>query len=515
MVSHGVLVPRTCTIGIVSPMGSVVKNSDIMRAKVLAGITVKDQASLTAATLQLTSMGQPKIKSRITTDVSATGINNAAYSPPFMYPSLQDGLRLIRRGGYLGKADIGRYFHSFPLAYEARKYFNVEFELQGCRQWTYVRCPFGFSPCPMYASTWSAEIKLWFASNGIETAHLMDDWLVAADGESEVKAKLDKLSQILISCGFYMSVEKNEHGKRMTFLGVELNTETMRLSFDRTQSKGMRIQLESYLEKIVSRNHLDPGVIRHVCGKLNWYSEVVQSGRIHIASWWNYQRHHYRLSDIGLKQLVVDTMWWINLLHTWELNNSSRLEYSILSAEELISRNDSITVLQSDASGPHGFGYHFSYYGDDAGSAKWVSKRWPINHQYNVSSHSDELMALKDFLLSTHVTADSILVWVTDSESAMWSVNKGRCHSAASLSVLSDILTSCDSHRIQLVALWVPREQNTAADYLSHLSYYMNREEVSGQWADSAGASPGGGQNRNDCQKKESSQHFPEVSQLV
>ena len=64
---------------------------------------------------------------------------------------------------------------------------------------------------------------------------------------------------------------------------------------------------------------------------------------------------------------------------------------------------------------------------------------------------------------------------------AVWSVNKGRCRANLSAPTLEKILSTCDKHRIFLVLLWVPREENEVADYLSHLSYVMNRKEVRGR----------------------------------
>jgi hypothetical protein len=39
------------------------------------------------------------------------------------------------------------------------------------------------------------------------------------------------------------------------------------------------------------------------------------------------------------------------------------------------------------------------------------------------------------------------------------------------------ILKGCDEKKLQLVALWIPREENLLADYLSHICVYLNRGE--------------------------------------
>ena len=152
------------------------------------------------------------------------------------------------------------------------------------------------------------------------------------------------------------------------------------------------------------------------------------------------------------------------------------VEYPILNAEELASDGDSIWVVQSDASGPDGFGY---YYGSLVGDAhQYVSRVWGGEYLFG-SSHNGEMQSLLHFLRHT-AERHKVLVWISDSLSAVWSVNKGRCRADGSLAVLNEILRLCDVYHLQLLALWVPREDNLYADYLSHLASSLRREEVVG-----------------------------------
>jgi hypothetical protein len=64
--------------------------------------------------------------------------------------------------------------------------------------------------------------------------------------------------------------------------------------------------------------------------------------------------------------------------------------------------------------------------------------------------------------------------------SAVWAILKGRCHHPSPLAVLVRILEICDHARLQLLALWVPRDHNTLADYLSHLCVLLDRDSVEG-----------------------------------
>jgi len=99
-----------------TPINAVLKNSDKNRARTIAGIIIKDQASLTRSSDILVSQGLAKIKIRLTTDHTASGLNSQSYSLAFSYPSIADALRHMTQGCYMCVADIRVYAQtSFSL----------------------------------------------------------------------------------------------------------------------------------------------------------------------------------------------------------------------------------------------------------------------------------------------------------------------------------------------------------------------------------------------------------------
>ena len=100
-------------------------------------------------------------------------------------------------------------------------------------------CIFGFAPCPYYASMWSAEYRKWILAKGVQSAHMMDDWLVVGKSQQEAIKPLKMVSDTLESVGHEMQMEKTEMGQQMVFLGVLVDSIRMKLSFDATQAKGM------------------------------------------------------------------------------------------------------------------------------------------------------------------------------------------------------------------------------------------------------------------------------------
>jgi hypothetical protein len=130
-------------------------------------------------------------------------------------------------------------------------------------------------------------------------------------------------------------------------------------------------------------------------------------------------------------------------------------------------------------SGDDGIGYYTYTMANPEADVSFFSEQW-LNKK-PVSTMEGELRALETFLCKEGSKyCNSILVWISDSISGVYAVLKGRCKESSSYVVLEHILSLCDSHRLLLVAIWVPRELNEVADYLSHLSVLFNRERVEG-----------------------------------
>ena len=81
-----------------------------------------------------------------------------------------------------------------------------------------------------------------------------------------------------------MNADKFKYGQQIVFLGILIDSVSMTVRFDPIAAKSFRIELEVYLNILLADKHLDIQDIRPICGKLNWFAELVQSGRMHITS---------------------------------------------------------------------------------------------------------------------------------------------------------------------------------------------------------------------------------------
>jgi hypothetical protein len=462
---------------IINPLGVVIKKSDIARAKNCTGITIKDQQTLDASNAILAIKGMAKVKGRPITDATATGANAALRTPPFSNSGIGDAVALISPGCVMGKLDVSRYFHQFPMAPSSRWLFWFVF---GLLFYCMNRVVFGAAPSPYFTSGYGAEVRKWVLHAKIPATHFCDDWFVAGKTRSDTERFLRAIAAFFVACGFSMAVEKEEMGQRLVYLGVMFDSIRMILSFDPESASSFASELRDAVVSIKLGKHLTAGEIRHIAGKLSHFSQVCQQGRMRITYWWAYFHHGRSLTAVGFSRLFSDSEWWLQQLDAWSEGGHSSCEYPILSSSVLATDPQKVVVLQSDASGPDGFGYIWGFL--DEIDPRYYSAQWATGELElcDSSSHFAELRALEHFTRTTMLT-DKVLFWITDSQSAFYTVNKGTCYEYQSRDLLSSILSRCDMLHISVLALWVPRDYNILPDYLSHLAFNLHRSEQGGR----------------------------------
>ena len=206
----------------------------------------------------------------------------------------------------------------------------------------------------------------------------------------------------------------------------------------------------------------------------------MQSGRLHIHWIWSYLESTRYIKREVSQGVICEFDWWIKTLDAWAKDSNSKGQYPILSGSELLQSPHTIELCQSDASGTDGFGFVSSTL--DAIDFDWFSTRWAA---YKLglpkSSHEAEIRALHSFLMNKEHNGVKLIIWITDSESGCYSINRANCKDPNAFPLLVDIYNRCDEIGVQLVALWVPREFNNLTDHLSHLASLLCRDSVEGR----------------------------------
>lgn len=465
----------------VSAIGCVLKNADRAKARVLCGIEIKGQEELEKVNVLFAELGLPLIKIRTTLDLRGSGLNHCTRGASFKAGSAADIFPFIQRGDFLGKTDIVKFFWNVPLAEESRKFFS--FEYKG-KYYIYNRCPFGFKLCPAYCDTISAEIESWIVDGGLrEVAHFCDDFITTSRSEGTTWERLDYINGHIESTN--LQTDKNEVSQGLDYLGLLINTVTMSLSIVPTKAKAELMLIKDSLKRLRGGKELSRSEAAHFAGVMNWYAEALPSARLHAHPFWIYAEKGQFISHLVRAEVVAAAEWFESTVEKLVNGEETDRHFRIYSASEILSDPESILLCQTDEAGLDGWGGYYGYRGDM--DPRYIAVDWQqvVAGGLDVSawtSTTKELYGLFGLLQGELADIkDKLVVWTTDSQSSFYALNKGSSRSAETRGVLKMIFAECDARKLYLVALWLPREENTLADYLSHLATQQNRWEVAGR----------------------------------
>ena len=107
----------------------------------------------------------------------------------------------------------------------------------------------------------------------------LDDFLICAPTMKECTTALSTLVSLLRHLGFCINWDKVVDPTRcITFLGIEINTETMskRLPVDKL------LALRSELQVFAKRKRACKRQLQSLAGKLSWAAKVVYGGRVFL-----------------------------------------------------------------------------------------------------------------------------------------------------------------------------------------------------------------------------------------
>jgi hypothetical protein len=291
------------------------------------------------------------------------------------------------------------------------------------------------------------------------------------------------MHSVFHASGFQTNSEKDELGQMLVFLGFLINTIAMSVSFSPEKAASTEEQIRTFCLKQKAEWRVSD--LSEITGTLNHYSEFLQTGRLHLRSLYNalypppslqivFPRIHYSF----YKAIEKDLLWWLKTLQVWIDGGQAATEFPIINTATLFENPSSIIVVQSDYS-PDGIGYLW-------GPLNTIDVQVyaaAFTGEIPTHSHAGELSALDSFMQSSHAATlarGTLLFWITDGQGAVMSLNSGSCSDPESFNILSNILERAVVLNVYIVGLWVPRDQNRTADYLSHLACFLNRSSYEG-----------------------------------
>jgi hypothetical protein len=302
----------------------------------------------------LLAVGCKKVKTRLSHDLSQSGVNGASRAAPFKTTQFTDILAQLKRGDVLGKTDVVSYFNLFALAKCSRRFFCF---CLGEAWFEYLFCGFGYKLSPAFADTFTAELLrwIWIGLGILAAAAYCDDFITAARKEAECKSNLARIKTLLKSIG--MDTDKDECGQQVEYLGRLIDTVSMTITISGEKVKGERMLLEQlYREKIVPGHKVPRATLQHFGGVVNWYAETVAGARIYAHIFWIAAEKGDRLTHRERAELVRAAEWFLGILRKFEQGQPAERQHRIYSSEVIATDPMATYLVQTDEAGEDGIG---------------------------------------------------------------------------------------------------------------------------------------------------------------
>ena len=488
-------------ISVYSPLGVNVPSSRRRQTRTLTSIDARTDGSYEAAEAMLEAQGRSKVlKRRLIFDMKGSGFNDECAYLPFQYVKIDDAIELVSKDCYFAICDCDSYYYHFKMANEFRPFLGFVLDGQ-CYRFTTL--PFGLSPAPRLASTITAENVQSINAQGAPCVAMIDDYLTVGRDIEEALRNQRIMESTLTDNGFILSEPKRVGPvQQAVFTGVLLDSVNMTQSVNPAAADLFKNSLLVYIEIIEQGGELSVDVTRHMCGVLENWAQLCQEGRDRASSCWQYLCHGPALWPACRLHLLDDLRWWLEKAELWATGDADGC-YPLITGAYLSEHPDAIRTSVTDFSGIHGLGgvtgsltdsnpRYFSICQDDSmrGVSSFDGELMALRHVLR----EEEALSLKASAAGVQPSSVPVLVelWVTDSASAAFSINSGRCKEESGRVLLREIFSIAARLRRTLVALWIPREENSTSDKLSHYAHLLGVSQIQGHVADLPSCVTGG-----------------------
>ena len=379
------------------------------------------------------------------------------YLPLSRFADAAEAVRRLGRGCFLIKLDVEAAYKQVPVRRE--DWPLLGFRWQG--KYYYERVlPFGLkSSCRLW-DWYAAALHYFFQQRGIDVViHYIDDFLFVIEVREHALAMRDEALALCKTLGIPMAANKTEGPcHRLTFLGVELDTDAMRARLPDSKLANLK-RLTAYWGSKTSTTVKE---LQSLAGVLQFATYVVRPGRFFVASIWDQIKRQEKASNNRHEAWPVaanihaDVAWWAEFTADWNgISLLCDLEWSKAERIELF----------TDAC-MEGYG---ALFGREWFASKWSSAEIAAaNRKKRVSMPFFELYALVTAAATWgHQWTGKRITFRCDCMPVVQCLNSGHSDDPGMMSLLRHFcLLACRS-QFDFRCEHIPGVLNRAADILS------------------------------------------------
>ena len=373
-------------------------------------------------------------------------------------PQLIELLVGATRKSLLARHDAVDFFYSIALSLIGRALTCLAFKdprTNRLRVFQLQVLCMGQSSAPAVAELVSSLVALIANARGAAQgtcagwAALCDDFIAVAE-EGDLRRASDILLKLLDEVGITESVKKRVWGAQGECLGKSFDLEKGMVCVPPARMHRYLVNLYVALEALKSddpavRASVTKDMLSRITGTLAWIAETTISGTLHLASLYAVTVRGKAIQRCR-ERVIADLQWWADEAAAGRLRTALPLGEGPVHTGSVDASDEALGAVT-----PEG--------------ALWRSLD---DVERTMSSTRRELRAA-EMLLQSRAPAieDSTLVVTMDSMTAVLAINKGRTKSRGGRRDLIRLYSLMERHRVHLVALWIPREFNRAADAVS------------------------------------------------
>jgi hypothetical protein len=291
-------------------------------------------------------------------------------------------------------------------------------------------------------------------------AALCDDFIAVAE-----KGDLERASRILLQLmeevGITESAGKRVWGQQGECLGKTFDMEKCVVSVPPARLHRYLVSLHIALAALkcdtpAVRESVSKDMLSRLAGVLQWISETTISGVMHMSALYAVTARGRSITQCR-ERLIADLEWWAAEAAAGRLNASMALCKGAVHVAAADASDVAKGVVTPD-------------------TALWE----PLDEfERKLSSTRREVRAATLLLRERGAAmADGTLVLSMDSLPAVLAINKGRLKGKGGMRDLRELYSLMETHRLHVVALWIPREFNQAPDAVSKCATLEEFQEL-------------------------------------
>ena len=388
--------------------------------------------------------------------IDLSPLNRFIQLTPFRMETVASVLVSIREGDFMASIDLKDAYFQIPIHRSSRRYLRF---LSGGVVYQFKALCFGLCTAPQVFTQVFATISVWAHAHGIRLLRYLDDWLILASSEEEVRQHVRMLLQFCHDLGIVVNLEKSElePSQRATYLGMTVDTVVGRVF--PTESRVRNIL--SVGSAFLSMPEPPARQWQVLLGHMASLEKLVPQGRLRMRSLQWCLRQHWRpetdpptLPVAWSQEVKEDLTWWLV---------EERLRVGVP-----LSAPPPDVHLFSDAS-LVGWGAHLLDH--------YVSGLWSEEER---QSHIN-LLELKAVFLALqafqHRVSGQTVALMCDNATVVAYINKQGGTVSRSLCLLTkELLSWTEANSVTLRARFLPGRANVLADQLSRRGQVIGTE---------------------------------------